>query len=242
MNFGLGRDALGLLAGVLSTLSPCVLPLIPIVVAGAASAHRRGLMALAGGLVASFAVLGTAIAYAASAFDVDPRTYRMVAAVVLGLFGLVLLSGSLQRRYATATAGVGDWGQRMLARLEPAGLGGQFLVGVMLGVIWSPCVGPTLGAAIGLASQGKDLPSIAVVMAAFGIGATIPLIAVGLLSRRLVAHTRDHLLFGGRIGKAALGLVLMLTAVAMLTGLDQRAEGWLVNHEPARLMQLTSRY
>jgi len=242
MNFGLGRDALGLLAGLLSTLSPCVLPLIPIMVAGAASAHRRGLMALAGGLVASFAVLGTTLAYAASAFDVDPQTYRMAAAVVLGLFGIVLLSGTLQRRYSTATAGVGDWGQRLLARLEPAGLGGQFLVGVMLGIIWSPCVGPTLGAAIGLASQGRDLPSIAVVMAAFGVGATIPLIGVGLLSRRLVARARDRLLFGGRVGKAALGLALTVTAIAMLTGLDQRAEGWLVNHDPAWLLRLTSRY
>ena len=64
-----------------------------------------------------------------------------------------------------------------------SGLAGQFAVGLLLGAVWSPCVGPTLGAASLLASQGKDLPQVALTMVVFGIGAAVPLILLGLLSR-----------------------------------------------------------
>ncbi len=242
MTVGVGRDALALLAGVLSTLSPCVLPLIPVIAAGATASHRRGLAALALGLVVSFAVIGTTIAYAATALNFDPALFRTAAAIVLALLGALLVSSSLQRRYERATSGASDWGQRMLARLEPAGLSGQFVVGLMLGLIWSPCAGPTLGAAIGLASEGRDLTRIALVTGAFALGAVLPLLGVGMLSHTLLARLRGGLLAGGRIGKSVLGGLLLLTAVSMLTGLDQRAEAWLVVREPDWLMSLSARF
>lgn len=57
-------------------------------------------------------------------------------------------------------------------------------VGLLLGIVWAPCIGPTLGAAIALASQGEALASVAIVMVIFSLGAVIPLIAIGLLSRQ----------------------------------------------------------
>jgi len=112
----------------------------------------------------------------------------------------------------------------------------------MLGIVWSPCVGPTLGAAIGLASQGRELGSIVLVMMSFGIGATIPLIVIGMLSRTALMRARGGLLRSGRAGKAALGAILVASAIGMVSGANHRAEGWLVDHSPAWLVQLTSRY
>ena len=95
----------------------------------------------------------------------------------------MLLSGALQARFARAAGGVSDAGNRLLARLTPRGLGGQFAVGVVLGAVWSPCVGPTLGAASVLAARGQDIPAVAAVMLAFGLGAATPLLLVSALSR-----------------------------------------------------------
>ena len=90
-------------------------------------------------------------------------TLRVAGAVILIVFGILLLAPGLQRRFAGVAAGLGNAGQGWLARLSPQGLGGQFLVGLVLGVVWSPCVGPTLGGA-----------EAAGVMLLFGLGAALP--------------------------------------------------------------------
>ena len=110
MEFGLGSYGFGFLAGLLSTLSPCVLPIIPILLGSATNAHPRAPFALAGGLALSYALIGTTLAWAGSALDIDDSIFRNVAAAILGLLGLVLISGSLQQRFATATSGIGDAG------------------------------------------------------------------------------------------------------------------------------------
>lgn len=242
MSFGLATYGAGVLAGALSTLSPCVLPLVPIVLGTASSAHRYGPIALAGGLSLSFAVLGTALAYFGTVIGLPPNLGRNVGAVLLGLFGIVLLSSFLQGKFAAATAGIGGRADGWLARLQPSGLSGQVLVGAVLGLVWSPCAGPTLGAAIGLASQGRELGPIMVLMALFGVGASLPLLVVGWLGRRAFGAGRGALLRVGQYGKIVLGSVFVVIAVGLLTGYDQHLEAWLVEHSPDWLTALTTRY
>ena len=79
-------------------------------------------------------------------------------------------------------------GDRWLRRVRVEGLGGQLAVGLLLGLVWAPCVGPTLGAAATLASQGRDLGQVAVLMTVFGIGAGLPLVIIGTLSRRRICR------------------------------------------------------
>ena len=87
---------LGLLAGALSTLSPCVLPLIPILMASALAAHRLGPLALAAGLGLSFAAIGIFLAAAGASLGLDDDVLRKIAAVLLIAFGVVMLSRRLQ--------------------------------------------------------------------------------------------------------------------------------------------------
>jgi cytochrome c biogenesis protein CcdA len=122
------------------------------------------------------------------------------------------------------------------------GLGGQFAVGILLGVVWSPCVGPTLGAASVLAAQGKDLTAVAIIMLTFGVGAALPLLALGLLSREVLMRWRHRLLATGRQGRMLLGVVLLATGVFILTGYDKTVETWAVNASPAWLTELTTRF
>jgi len=242
MEFGLGSYGFGFLAGLLSTLSPCVLPIVPILLGSAANAHPRAPLALAGGLAVSYAVIGATLAWAGSALGVDTTVFRSVGAVILGVLGLVLMSGSLQQRFASATSGIGNAGNTLISRIQLDGLQGQFVIGLALGVVWSPCVGPTLGAAIALASQGAHLPQVASLMAVFGIGAALPIVALAYVSRSAMMRIRGQLMQAGKTGKLILGAIMVALAVMILTGADKPIETWLVDHSPAWLTQLTTKF
>jgi cytochrome c-type biogenesis protein len=242
MHFGLVSYSLAFLAGLLSTLSPCVLPIIPILLGSAMNAHRRAPIALAVGLAISYAAIGTALAWACIALELDSELVRRMGAALLGLFAFVILSSSLQERFAAATSGIGNAGNRFLSRFHLSGLYGQFVVGLVLGIIWSPCVGPTLGAAIVLASQGKHLAGSAALMGLFSVGASLPIVILGYISRLAMMSVRGRLLQAGRAGKVALGSAMLLIAIATISGRDRQAEAWLVNRSPAWLTNLTARF
>lgn len=242
MEFGVGTFLLGYLAGALSTLSPCVLPLLPILIATALTQHRLGPLALAVGLTVSFTAVGLFIATVGASIELDTQALRTGAAILLIAFGVILLVPTLQMRFAAATSGLALSGDNFLARISGTGWQGQFAVGLVLGVVWSPCVGPTLGAASTLASQGSHLGQIALLMLVFGLGAGTPLVVVGSLSREAMQRSRGRLMRLGERGKLALGAALLVIGVAILSGVDKHFEAWVVDHSPAWLTELTTRF
>jgi cytochrome c-type biogenesis protein len=233
---------LALLAGLLTALSPCVLPLIPIVIGTALGEHRFGPIALAAGLALSFVIIGLFVATVGFAIGLDQDLFRSVAAVLLIVVGGVLLMPRLQLQLAAAAGPVGNWAQAHAGAFSTRGLGGQFAVGLMLGAVWSPCVGPTLGAASVLAARAENLTIVALTMLAFGIGAASPLLAIGMMSREALARWRTRLLAAGSGGKVLMGIVLVAVGVLVLTGLDKRIEAILVEASPAWLTELTTRF
>jgi cytochrome c-type biogenesis protein len=245
MGLGIGTLAVGFLAGVLSILSPCVLPLLPLVFGAAATAHRWGVAALAAGLVASFVAIGLFVATVGFSIGLDQGVFRVVSAILLALLGGVLVSSALQARFAAATAGFGQAGNRLMACLAPpgrAGLGGQLVLGLILGAVWTPCVGPTLGTASVLASQGRDLGTVAAVMVAFGLGTAVPLLAIGLISRQALMRWRGRVLRTSAAGKALLGSIAIIVAALVLTGIDRKLETAAVAASPAWLTSLTTQF
>ena len=238
----MGSIGLALIAGVLSTFSPCVLPLVPVVLGTALGEHRLGPVALAAGLALSFVIIGLFVATVGFAAGLDHDVFRSVAAVLLVAIGVVLLVPRLQTQLATASGPIGGWAQSHAGNFAMGGLGGQFGVGLLLGVAWSPCVGPTLGAAWVLAARAENLTGVAVTMLAFGIGAALPLLALGLMSRQTLARWRHRMLAAGKGGKALMGALLMTIGLLVLTGLDKRIEAVLVAASPAWLTELTTRF
>lgn len=242
MEFGPGTYGLGYLAGVLTLLSPCVLPLVPIVLATALAAHRLGPYALALGLTVSFASIGVFVAVLGASLGLDQAFFRNIAALILIAFGILLLSTRLQERVATAASGMSAVGDGFISRLNLDGLAGQLVIGLVLGVVWSPCVGPTLGAATTLASQGQNLAQISLLMVIFGLGAGTPLVALGSVSRATMLRLRGRLLSAGKLGKSALGIVFVLLGIAILSGFDKVFEAWVVGIYPDWLNDLTTRF
>ena len=237
----IGNLALSFAAGALSTLSPCVLPLLPIVLFGVLERHVWGPVALAAGLSASFAAVGIAIATVGFNIGLDPATLRNAVAALLLAMGIVLLVPALHERLAAFAAPVATGGQTLLDRIQPSGLGGQFVLGVLLGVIWSPCSGPTLGAAIGLAAQGDTLIKAAAVMAVFGLGAATPILVLAYGSRQAIFARRDLLARMSRVAKPTMGVAFAFVGAFVLTGFDKIVETSLTNAMPDWLTTLTTR-
>jgi cytochrome c-type biogenesis protein len=239
-----GAETVGFsfLAGMLSTLSPCVLPLLPLVLGGAMAAHRFGMAALTVGMVMSFVVAGLFVATIGFAIGLDGEVFRTATAVMLGIVGVALLSDTVQQRFAAATSGLGCAGNQLAERFAPGGLPGQFFIGLMLGLLWSPCVGPTLGAASLLAAQGKDLGAAALTMGAFGLGAAMPLVAVGSMSREMLKRWRGRMMGVGKTGTRLFGGGALAVSALILTGGDRSLETYLVAISPAWLTDLTTQF
>lgn len=233
---------LAFVAGILSILSPCVLPILPIVLGTAASTHRRGPLALAAGLSLSFVAIGLFLATTGHSVGLDADRLRYVAAALIVVVGVVLLFPSLQARLAAAAGPIGNWADGKLATSRTNGLAGQFSIGVLLGAVWSPCVGPTLGAASLLAAQGKDLGQVALTMLAFGIGAALPLLGLGWLSRETMVRWRGTLLSAGSGLKSALGLLFVIIGVLIISGADKQLEAFLVDASPQWLTSITTSF
>ena len=226
-------------AGLLTLINPCVLPLLPIVIAAAFQNSRLGPLALAAGLTVSFAVLGVSVTAFGHLLSIDADSVSRAAAVVMMGFGVVLLVPRAQVVLATLAAPLASRANTRLDARERAGVAGQFGVGVLLGAVWSPCVGPTLGGAIGLAASGEGLAHAAVTMLAFGVGVSTVLVALAYGSRQAVSARRERLAAWMPWAKPLMGAVLLVVGVAILFHVDRMIEGWLLDRMPVWLQDLS---
>ena len=172
---------------------------------------------------------------------IDPNAFRLGVAALMLIIGIVLLIPPLQSRFALAAGPVAAGGQALIDRLRPSGIGGQFALGVLLGAVWSPCSGPTLGAAIGLAALSETAGWAAVVMAAFSLGATTPILALAYGSRQAIFARRDVLARVSRIAKPLVGGALVGVGAFVLTGFDKVVEASLTSAMPGWLVTVTTR-
>jgi cytochrome c-type biogenesis protein len=233
--------ALSFAAGALTSLSPCVLPLIPILLGSALQEHPAAPLALALGLAASFASLGTTLASVGFALAIDADAVRTGAAFIMACFGAILLSAWLQERFSLAAAPLANRADALLGRARKGGLLGQFTVGLLLGLVWTPCAGPTLGAAVGLAADSGTAPRAALMMALFGIGAATPILGLAYGSRRWAGAGGRRLRVLATVAKPLMGTALVTVALIVLTGADKFVETVLTQVMPEWLLDVMTR-
>lgn len=230
---------LGYAAGLLTLINPCVLPVLPIVLATALQAGRGGPLALAGGMSLSFVALGLGVAALGQSLGLTEETVSDAAAVLMVVFGLVMLVPRFGAVFATATAGAASRADAGLDRVDRSGLQGQFVGGLLLGAVWSPCIGPTLGGAISLASQGENLVRAGAIMVAFALGVSTLILALGYgaqsaLRRRQAAFRRL-----ATVARPAMGVIFVAVGLAILFRLHHAAEIWALDHLPAWFTDLS---
>jgi Cytochrome c biogenesis protein len=173
---------------------------------------------------------------------IDADVVRRVAGALLVVFGAAMALPALQRRFAHLTSPFAGAGNAVLARTGGSGWRGQFGVGALLGVVWTPCVGPTLGAATTLLAQGRQIGDVALLMLVFGFGAATPLLVVGTFARRIGGGTSARWIGAAETARRLVGASLVVVGALLVLGLDKPIETWLVDRTPDWLTRLTTRY
>ena len=226
------------LAGLLTLINPCVLPLLPIVIAASFQSSRIGPLMLAAGLTFSFTLAGVAVTAFGHLAGIDGEHVSQAAAVLMVVFGGILLVPRAQVLVARAASPLADRAGARLDRLNDSGGAGQLAVGVLLGVVWSPCIGPTLGGAIGLAASGEGLVHAGVTMLAFGAGISTLLAGLAYGSRELLV-SRRRLTAWMPWAKPIMGGALLLVGLAVFFHVERVIETWLLDRMPGWLLDLS---
>ena len=219
---------LAFVAGIAGILSPCILPMLPIITASALRDSKWGLLALSLGLSLSFALTGSVLTFVLIQLDISTDIFRYIAAYVLGFFALCMLIKPL-----------GDWLANGLSRflqylpaINTSEQGGavtsQFFIGFGMGAIWLPCVGPTLGAAIALASLGEQLWGSFFTMLSYGFGAGLSLSVIAAMSSKFFAKLRGR----SQTLRYIMGVSLLVVAVLVISGGDKWLETLALRYLP----------
>ena len=221
-----------LVAGAGTALSPCVLPVLPAVLSAGVTGGRRRPLGVVTGLVASFTFATVALVYVIDALGLPDDLVRWIAIGTLGVFGVVLLIPSLADRV-----------EALVSRLVPGprrgagdGFGSGFVLGLSLGLVYAPCAGPILAGVITVsASQDFTAGKLAVALA-YAIGSGAVLYALMLGGRRLVERMQP---WRGQV-QAAMGALLIATAIAMSADLDIRFQTAIADELPSFLVNPTA--
>jgi cytochrome c-type biogenesis protein len=230
---------LAYLAGLLTLINPCVLPVLPIVLASSLHRDRRAPLALAAGLSLSFVALGLGVTALGPAIGLNTDTVARVAALVMVGFGMVMLVPALSVPFSAATAGLAARADAQIDGTLDAGLGGQFLSGALLGAVWSPCIGPTLGAAIALASTGESLGRAGAIMVGFALGVSTLILALAYGAQSVIRRRQATLRALAARARPVMGITFILVGLALWFGLNQTIEGWLVETLPPWLIDFS---
>ena len=210
---------LAALAGVLTIASPCVLPVMPMVLSAStdeASALRP--VAIVLGFVVAFSALGVAFGALSSSFAWAHDAVRNLAILILFLSGLARLWPSGFERLMAPFGGVVDRFAGVASRAGN-GLAGGFVLGMTLGVVWTPCAGPTLAAILALVAKAQDLGRAGGLLALFSAGAAIPLLAIAYGGRYVTAQVRKVSPYAQRV-QQVFGAAVAAIAVAMFFQVD----------------------
>ena len=230
---------LGYVAGLLTLINPCVLPILPVVLASSLQAGRAGPLALAAGMSLSFVALGLGISIAGRSLGLTEESVSNAAAVLMIGFGAILLVPSFSARFATATAGVGSGADATLDRIGTQGISGQFVGGMLLGAVWSPCIGPTLGGAISLASQGENLVWAGLIMVAFALGVSTIILTLAYGAQSVLRRRKEAMMRISQASRPVLGIVFIAVGFAILFKLHHAAEIWVLDNLPPWFTELS---
>jgi cytochrome c biogenesis protein CcdA/thiol-disulfide isomerase/thioredoxin len=218
--------AVAFIAGLVTAVSPCVLPVLPIVLASGAGNDRRRPYLVIAGLIASFSFFTLASVAIVNALHLPSAVLRDVAIGVVALFGLTLLVPALADAYEHATARIPALG----TRLTHPGLAGGLITGVGLGLVWTPCAGPILGAVTSLAVTTPGSAATIALVVAYAVGAGLPLLAIALGGRAALARLKLRSAYAW--ASRALGVLVLVTAGLMAVGADTAISADLVSALP----------
>ncbi len=216
---------LALVAGVVTLLSPCILPILPILIGRSLQNHRWGPLALIGGLVVSFACMGILIGFSAQFLGPLSQYIRWLAIGILLVLGVGSMFPHLSHR-------VWQWisppqfGRSMDPESTSGHLWAEFLIGTQLGVVWIPCAGPILGSILTVVVADQEILLGFLALLAYGSGAGVTMLAFAYGSKGILQQAKGLYPHMETIQRVS-GVAIALTAVGILLRWDVKIQLWL---------------
>lgn len=207
------------LAGIVTVLSPCILPILPIILSGAVGENKRKPLGIVIGFVSSFTFFTLFLTTLVKASGISADLIRQLSIVIVFGFGLTLIFPKAQllieRLFSQVSA------KFQINQQNKTGMWGGFLIGMSLGLLWTPCVGPILATVISLALTESVSSSAVLITLAYALGTAIPMFAIMRGGQTVLQKNRWVLSNGARI-QQAFGVLMIATAVAIFFNVDRQ--------------------
>jgi cytochrome c biogenesis protein CcdA/thiol-disulfide isomerase/thioredoxin len=227
------------LSGVITILSPCILPVLPIVLSGGVGGGKARPFGVLAGFVVSFTAFTLALSAIVQALGIPVDALRIVAVVLIVLFGVVMLVPWLTIRFEMLTARIGRRSGSLPDPAKRNGFWSGVVVGLSLGLIWTPCVGPIMASVISLAlTQQVDGGSISITLA-YTVGTSIPMLGVMLGGRALLNKVPALTRNAASIQKV-FGALMIVIGVAIGMGWDRQFQTFVLRALPGYGTGLTA--
>lgn len=230
------------LAGILTLINPCILPVLPIALVSSLNSHKLGPVALAIGMCTIFTLLGLFIASIGPSLGIDEDTVSKAGAVMMIVFGIVIIVPQFRSLASFTFSGVANNADSKMNNLQNSGLTNQFLGGALLGAVWSPCIGPTLGGAISLASEGGSLFNAALVLLSFSIGVSTIILIFAYGARETIIKLKGKLKNLATNSGYIIGGTFLAIGLMLFFNIHYIIEGFLLDIMPYWLQDLSVKF
>lgn len=217
------------LAGIITVTSPCVIPILPIILGSALKRNRLYPLFMVLGLAFTFSILGVIFGSLGSFVGIGKRTLETAAIILLGLMGLVIVIKPLSNLFS-------QWTGKLLAVAPASGPSESplqaFFVGSTLGVVWAPCAGPVLASILAIAAASKSVTTSFLLLFTYAVGAGIPMLLIAYGGQRALTGRRFVQQYAEMI-KYVFGWILVLTAILLYFGIFKKFEAFLIPYLPS---------
>lgn len=216
------------LAGIVTILSPCILPILPIVLSGSLTGSKKRPFGIITGFILSFTFFTLFLSTIVRVTGISADALRKVSVVIVLMFGASLLIPKFRVLLEIFFSKLSNFAQSSQKPSPshadfPAGV----LVGVSLGLVWAPCVGPILASVISLALTGTVTVSAVFITFAYAVGTAIPMLAITYGGRNLLNRAPWLIKNSGKIQKA-FGVLMIITAIAIAFNIDRKFQTYIL--------------
>jgi cytochrome c biogenesis protein CcdA len=225
-------------AGILTVVTPCIITILPAMLAGS-SGNRFRPVAIVAGMTLTFTMMGVAISALGAAFSSFESVMRWFALSFIIGMGAVLYDEDINHEYVKVTSHlarlIGEFfGKNNPVRFKPDknnGIIGGFTLGTSLGILWIPCVGPILGSVLAFVSMESNMKIGALLLLTYSLGVGIPMLVIAYTGRSVSSRLEWFARNSYHLRKLA-GAILMALGIAMLFGIDKWLQSVLLPYFP----------
>jgi cytochrome c-type biogenesis protein len=214
------------LAGIVTIMKPCCLPVVPIIFSGSAG-HKYRPIAIVSGMTLSFTTMGVLVSAFGATFGSFAGTLRTISILFIMGMGFVLFDEDVNMEFIKISSALTQSMRQRFSslsgyssKLPEGGIVGGFFLGMSLGIIWIPCVGPILGAVLAYVASVGNVPYGAWMLFVYSVGMSLPMLTIAYYGKKVTARYQWFVRHGPALKKLS-GLVLIVIGVMLLFNIDK---------------------